>query len=168
MCSTICQGVVYFWQMKKATLLALVLSMFYIGCESPIMYQKQIDVKDPWAYEDALVYDFEVDDIGESYEMLLAIEYNDDFAYQNLYLKIQTRYPDEKVVDDILSINLSNKMGGWIGRCSGNTCTIDILLQNEFKFQANGSYQISVSQHSRDKNLIGIVGAEMTVKKIAK
>lgn len=153
--------------MNKATLLSLVLSMLYISCDSPIMYQKQIDVKGSWSYEDAMVFDFEVNNIEESYEMLLALEYSIDFDYQNLYLKIQTSYPDGKTVDDILSIKLANKMGSWLGSCSGNACTIDIQLQDEFKFQSSGSYQISVSQHSRDENLSGIIGAEMTIKTIA-
>jgi len=140
----------------------MLLTVLLIGsCGPRPIYESTKQIEGKWEYEKALPFDFNISDHSISYDLILKLDYSTSFAYKNLYVKIETEYPDKSKTEDIVSLNLTDRMGAFQGKCNSNSCETDILLKEKFKFKEPGAYTIAISQHSREEKLAGIKEASL-------
>ncbi len=133
------------------------------GCGDPIVVQDKHTFSDvhPWTYQDSLEIDFEISDTSQYYDLKLCLDFLDTYPYQNLYLKIGTKYPDNAWVYSQLNVDLAYPDGKWVGDCSGHNCSAEINLIQNFYFREVGSYAISVAQYTRTDSLKDMCGAKL-------
>lgn len=148
----------------KKNLLFLILFAL-IGCGEKPIISVDAEVDDQWPYEKSMDFDFSIANIDASYDMFLSLEYAPDFGYQNLYVNIETNYPKGSKTEDVVSLNLTDGMGSFLGGCNSTRCVTDILLRENFKLQEKGDYQLKIYQHSREKNLEGVIGGKLKIFK---
>jgi len=135
--------------------------VLFIGCgEKPIFAEKN-DLGGSWNYDDKLSFQIEINKLDLSYDLVLSLTYGQDFGYQNIYVKIITQYPNGKEDEDILSLNLTNGQGIFLGDCSSSKCEIDLLLQEKFKFNQEGKHVITILQNGRVENLEDVYAVEL-------
>ncbi len=133
-----------------------------IGCGNNPKYSKNQTIPNGlWEYENPLTYDFEVGSTEVFHDLFFSIKFETDFDYQNIYVKIITEYPTKESIEDIVSLNLTNGAGSFLGDCNSSTCTTDILLLENFKFMEAGEHTIKIYQHSRDTILKSVIGGEL-------
>lgn len=142
--------------MKYTALFILFVFIHIVSCGPTAVAEKNLILDDHWNYDDSLVLDVNIDDEDAKYDLLVEVDHEESFSYQNLYLLIKTVFPDGKNVEAPLSLELSNKKGKWQSKCSGSACSLQFFLQENFSFEASGSYQFSISQYSRDAELEGV------------
>ena len=121
-----------------------------------------------WKYDNPLTYNLDIESTETSNDLFLSLHYGTDFGYQNLYVKIVTDYPTKESIEDIVSLNLTNGSGSFLGNCNSAKCTIDILLQENFRFSEKGRHTIRIYQHSREAELPSVFGAELKLFEKAK
>ena len=143
------------------------LIVIFAGCGEKPVFAKKIDVDGKWAYSNELKFPFEIDELEDTYDLILSLTYGTDFGYQNIYVKIITEYPNGDKDEDVLSLNLTNGMGLFLGDCNSTECEIDLLLQERFKFNQKGKYNITIIQNGREDNLENIFAAELKLYKLA-
>lgn len=133
-----------------------------IGCgHSPKYSKKQTITNGQWEYEDPLIYDFDIESAEVLHDLFFSIKFGTDFGYQNLYIKIITEYPTKESIEDVVSLNLTNGAGSFLGDCNSSSCTTDILLQESFRFMETGKHTIKIYQHSRDAILESVLSGEL-------
>jgi len=132
-----------------------------IGCADRPVFSEKISLDGKWSYENELSFPFEIDNLDLTYDLVLSLTYGRDFGYQNLYVKITTQYPQGKIDEDVLSLNLTNGSGIFLGDCNSSKCEIDLLLQEKFKFNEAGKYTITIYQNGREEKLDNIYAAEL-------
>ncbi|MFT6333431.1 MAG: gliding motility-associated lipoprotein GldH [Saprospiraceae bacterium] len=133
-----------------------------IGCGGEATYSKNQSIpKGQWKHESPLTYDFDVESTEVLNDLFFSLKYGTDFGYQNIYVKIVTDYPTQESMEDIISLNLTNGTGSFLGNCHSSTCTIDILLQENFRFKEKGKHTIRIYQNSRDEKLEAVLGGEL-------
>jgi len=137
------------------------------GCKEQPVYAKKVQIDGAWTYAKSLVFDFDIQDLEQTYDLILALEYGVDFDYQNVYVKITTIYPNQEKIEDILSLNLTNGSGLFLGDCGSSTCTIDLMLQEKFKFTKKGNYTITIDQYGREAALDKIYTAELKLYEVS-
>ena len=137
------------------------LFILIIGCNERPLFSKKIDIEGTWNYDNKLTFPIEVDNLELEYDLILSLTYGTDFGYQNIYVKILTQYPSGNETEDILSLNLTDGAGIFLGDCNSSKCEIDILLQEKFKFKENGDHVITIVQNGREENLESVYGAEI-------
>lgn len=148
--------------MRLINIISFLLLIFIIsGCTDRPMYAKKMKIDGVWSYDNKLDFPIEIKQLDLTYDLILSLTYGRDFGYQNIYVKIFTKYPGGKIVEDILSLNLTDGSGIFLGDCNSTKCEIDILLQEKFKFKEEGDYTISIHQNGRDENLDNIFGVEL-------
>lgn len=131
------------------------------GCKEKHYLTESIDISDKWSYDNPAVFKFDIENNTQKYNMLLDVSHKDNFGYKNIYVKIVTTFPDQTQKENIISLNIANSKGGFLGKCSGGECTETIELQKQFKFKSTGPHQISIHQHSRDSLLSGVINLTM-------
>lgn len=133
-----------------------------MGCGGRAKYSKNQSIqKGEWKYDDPLTYDFEVESTETLNDLFLSLKYGTNFGYQNIYVKIVTDYPTKESIADIVSLNLTNGTGSFLGNCNSTTCTTDILLQENFRFKEKGKHTIKVYQNSRKEKLESVFGGTL-------
>lgn len=136
-------------------------TMLISSCGEKPVFSKKVDIDGGWSYANELQFPIDIDQLDQTYDLIFSLTYGTDFGYQNIYVKIITQYPSGKEEEDILSLNLTDGAGLFLGNCSSSKCEIDLLLQEKFKFNEKGKYVITIIQNGRKNNLEGVFGAEL-------
>jgi gliding motility-associated lipoprotein GldH len=135
------------------------------SCNKNEVYHQIAEIENAtWSYDDIKSFEYVVTDTTEIYDLILVPVHTEDFSYQNLYVNIETLFPEGTKTANIVSLNLASNVGGWEGNCSSGYCYPEILLKNKTRF-LEGKYIFNISQNSRDENLVGISKLELVVRK---
>jgi gliding motility-associated lipoprotein GldH len=127
------------------------------SCGKTSLCDKKYDLpQQTWVYQDTLNFAFEVKDTMTLYDMVLNIKHRSDYAYRNIYTKIYTQFPDNQRIEQVLSLDLSEPNGQSAGKCSGDKCAVEVVLQPDAFFNKVGKYQITLAQFMRTDSLKGI------------
>jgi len=144
--------------------LAFFLLLLCVSCGPKSWYEHSFPMDGSgWHVQDTKLFSFEAPDTLSSYDLTLELKHADDYAYQNVYLKTATIFPNKDTINDIISIDLTDTDGFWLGKGS-SIKALHAPLQVGFKFREAGTYSITIDQHSREDKLEGIesVGLHLT------
>jgi len=140
--------------------------LFYACSETPF-FESKIEIPEAnWSYEYIPSFTVPVKDTTQNHDLFLELKHSPDFSYQNLYLKINTTFPNGEIKEEQLSIDLANNLGSWIGKCKGGSCQINIYLLENFKFSDPGDYKFAFEQYSRSKELKGIQSLSFKINRL--
>ncbi len=109
-----------------------------------------------WAYADSLRYEVSIADTNRIYNLWLTLEHSPAFAWQNLYVRIHTVFPDGLRLSTPLSLELANQGGVWQGRCNAQRCRFKIPIQERAYFQLPGRYTFIIEQYMRQSPVSGV------------
>ena len=130
----------------------IVVSMVLLlsACGESYYYQESRSIGDDgWTDGEVFDFNFDIKDTMQHYNLYLDLYHTKDYPYQNLYLKIDTRYPDQHTISDTLSFDLANAVGDWNGKCSSDACDLRVFLAHQIRFEQLGDYRIGFTQYSR-------------------
>jgi len=140
--------------------------VFFSSCNRGNIYSHEEEIKGgTWSYKDSLTYQFEIDDTAQLYSMQLNVLHDNNFPYENLYVKIRSVYPDKSIKNDVLSLEFADETGGWMGEKEGKKFLAPIALQPIAKFSQKGKYSMTFYQNSRIDSVPGIHSLELSVDK---
>jgi len=138
-----------------------------VACNKDVIFEKTIKIPDAsWSYENKLPFEFEVTDTTKTYQILMEVAHAGDFGFQNCYVQITTHFPNGEEKKQPVSLELAAQSGIWVGKCSGNNCSIEIPLQGKAKFKQPGEHSITVEQFMRVNPLLGIKSISLKVKQL--
>ena len=148
----------------KYLITSFVLILLLSACQPTPFYEVKLPV-DPmgWAYDNKKSFEVEVIDTIPFYDMHLNVTHDDTYSYQNMYMKVTTSFPNQEDKEEQLNIDLAEKNGQWIGKCSKEKCELKVYLLEKFKFARPGKYSFAFEQYSRDANLKGIEELKLTL-----
>lgn len=141
----------------------LVIAILCAGCGPHKIYEgaKQVEVK--WTSDVGVDFAFNVNDTTNAYNVILELTHEESFGFQNLYTKIVTDFPDGTKAESVVSLDVRKKSGATQGKCSGTTCTVPFLIQEDAFFEQMGQYRITLFQHSRMDTIRGVINANLIV-----
>jgi len=106
-----------------------------------------------WAYADPVSFSFNIEDTAKIYHLWLEVGHTPAYANQNLYTRIQTVFPDGNKLSEVVSLELADKSGQWLGKCSGQDCLLNVPLQMGTYFNQIGEYTLEMEQYMRRDSL---------------
>ncbi len=112
----------------------ILLLLFTIACSSHhnnYSEFKNIPING-WIYGDTLTFLPEMPDSISYGDMLLAIRHNNNYAYRNLWLRLQYCNGDTTIVDT-LNIELADTNSRWLGNGLGIDFQISNTIDSNFK-----------------------------------
>ena len=121
-----------------------------------------------WSYSDTLDFKVPINDTTQLYNLYIQFAYADTFPYQNIYLKLSTKFPDGKRVSRVRAFDLFDIQGNPSGNCSGKTCQARIMLQDNLYFNQIGDYIITLEQFTRSNSLPGLISVGIMMEKVEK
>ena len=137
--------------------ISLVIWAMTSSCGPRYVLRESEEVKDGvWTYADSAVFALEVVDTSKRYAIAIALQHTTGYAFQNLYLRIHTRFPNGQRLSQPISLELAGKAGNWLGKCRGKGCEIVIPIQENAFFNATGTHRFVLEQYMRTDSLPGI------------
>jgi len=148
--------------------LSFCLALLLSACGPNYVYQQKTNFNNAiWTYQEVQQHTVEIKDLTHLYNLIIGVKHSPEFAFQNLYVKIKTVFPKGETREQIVSLNLSNGSGVWYGSCSGQTCSLDIPIQQHAIFETAGKYQFYIEQYMRTEKIEGVKGLTFKVEKTA-
>ncbi|HQO49545.1 MAG TPA: gliding motility lipoprotein GldH [Bacteroidales bacterium] len=112
--------------------------------------------KDGWTAKQKERFVFNVPDTNNTYFFYMQVRHDIEYRYSNLYLFVETQFPNGNITRDTLECILAEPNGKWTGKGYGRLKENLIMLNPTIKFPLKGDYTIDIEQGMRDENLKGI------------
>lgn len=121
--------------------------------------------QEAWAYADTLNFEVDIKDTTRIYNLYLEVAHHpENYGFQNLYTKIHTSFPSGNRLGKMVSLELANKAGLWLGQCSGSKCKLTIPIQEGAYFNEAGTYTFTIEQFMRVSPLPGIQSLALKIE----
>jgi len=142
--------------------LALVLIVFFVlifmvSCDSNRYFEQNLELaKEQWIYNDAKNFSFEMMDTTSLFNFYVNIRNTNDYPFANLYVFINSEFPNGETARDTIELQLAQVNGKWLGSGNGRYKYNQFILRKGMRFVQTGTYQFSIEQGMRKDTLIGI------------
>ena len=116
-----------------------------------------------WESDKEAVFDFNITDTLQVYDLLITVSNTNDYRHSNLWLFVQTKTENGQVACDTLEYVLADEKGKWSGKKSRGEWFNQLMYKSKIRFPKTGKYTIEIIQGMRDIKLKGIkqVGIEI-------
>ena len=101
------------------------------------------------SYTDTLRFEMDVQDTVKFHKLVLDVNYKDVYPYQNMYVKIITEKPNDNPIEQVISLQLAEESGKWIGECNNGECVTSISLKEKVRFDKLGLHTFKFVQNTR-------------------
>jgi gliding motility-associated lipoprotein GldH len=136
------------------------------ACGDNYFYAKSKTVQDQaWYKEEEKAFVFEVMDTTETYNFIINLRNTTDYEFQNLFLFMNTVYPDQSTSRDTIELILARPDGKWLGKGSGFYRDNLFLFKKNVKMPEAGKYRIEFIQAMRRDTLYGVDEIGLRIQK---
>jgi gliding motility-associated lipoprotein GldH len=161
--------------MHQRILRNLLLSCVFVlalSCETKTVFSDyhQLD-NGVWRVEDTIQFNFSEVAVSEKYDVFINVRNDNDFAYSNLFLITELRYPNGETVADTLEYEMAMPDGTWLGKGFGSIKENKLWFRENIVFPDSGVYKLKLMHAMRQNgnvegisNLNGLtdIGLEIT------
>jgi gliding motility-associated lipoprotein GldH len=137
------------------------------SCNTDVVFEQLEEVESSgWNYKDPVSFTFTAPDTTNKYNLIFDVRITPDYAYQNLWLFIETKEPDGFTHLDSINCPMAYPDGRWVGNGLGDLIDNPILIHRSFKFTKMGDYTLKIKHGMRNDNLPHIQNLGVILKRI--
>ena len=133
-----------------------------VSCDKNQVFDtyKTIETKG-WHKDSIVSFKLPVMDSLQQYQLYFNVRNTNDYKYSNLFLITEIEHPNGKNQVDTLEYKMAEPDGTWLGQGFSSLKENKLWFKENFKFQENGAYTISVQHAMRTNGKVnGIVHLE--------
>jgi gliding motility-associated lipoprotein GldH len=112
-----------------------------------------------------MVYGVDITDTINPCNVYINVRNASDYPFSNLFLFLETRYPNGAFSKDTLECVLADGSGKWLGSGSGDIWDNQILFKKNVVFKQKGKYYFNLEQAMRLQNLPQILDIGLRVER---
>ncbi|MFI5217942.1 MAG: gliding motility lipoprotein GldH [Bacteroidia bacterium] len=139
------------------------------SCDPSRVFEENKKLDDNnWDKDNALTFLVNIADTIHNHNVYINVRNAGFFNFSNLYLFINTRFPNGQIERDTLECILASPDGQWLGDGSGDIWDNRILFKENVRFPISGEYRFELIQAMRINPLPGIMDAGIRIEKAEK
>ena len=133
-----------------AKFLFLLIAFLFLSCNKNVVYTKyQTFEENQWYAKNKAIFDVEITDVNSLNNVSLMVRHADSYPYSNIFLFVETTYPDGKTTKDTMEVILSNNKGEWQGNGAGDIFDLKVPIKKNVRFPLAGKYKFAFQQGMR-------------------
>jgi gliding motility-associated lipoprotein GldH len=142
------------WIFQQLIWLTLI---FLAGCDSNTLYDDTKPIPGGvWNEKNTITFKVPVTDTVNIHKFYLGVRHTTGYRFANLFLFINTTFPDGKNARDTVECILADRSGKWLGKGITDMRDNQVLLRRGLKFPQAGTYVFEIEQAMREQELEGI------------
>jgi gliding motility-associated lipoprotein GldH len=154
----------FFTRLSGILLVYLILIM--TGCEKRAVFDNNKTFSgDVWKSDQVIRFDVEIKDTVNIHKFYLNLRHKTDYRFANIFLFINTTYPDGNEARDTVECVLADPSGKWLGKGITNIRDYQVLLRRGLRFPQNGTYIFEFEQAMREPELTGLMDIGLRIVK---
>ena len=155
---------------RKILLLFFTCSLFFIvSCDPSRVFEENKKLDDNnWDKDNALTFIVNINDTIHNHNVYINVRNAGFYNFSNIFLFINTRFPDGQMKRDTFECILASPDGEWLGDGSGDIWDNRILFKENVRFPVTGEYRFELIQAMRINPLPGIMDAGIRIEKAEK
>lgn len=147
-------------------LIALSSVLLLTSCDSSRVFEDNVEIPDhEWFLNKPVVMNAVIPDTAQKYNVYINIRNAGYYRFSNLYLFVNTRFPDGQIQRDTVECILASPEGKWLGDGLGDIWDNRILFKKDVWFRQPGDYRFELIQAMRIDPLPGIMDAGIRIEK---
>jgi gliding motility-associated lipoprotein GldH len=152
--------------MNKITLL-LLLAITVGSCTTIDVFEKSNHFSNQqWAAVDTPIINFTVTDTSSLYNVYLVLRHTDAYNYNNIWVNITTKTPQNTVLNQQLNVELAKNNKGWLGTGMDDIFEHRIRITRQaIALPAKGNYSFTLKQLMRQDPLQHVLNAGIRIEK---
>jgi gliding motility-associated lipoprotein GldH len=152
---------------ENFTRLLLFLFILAFGsCDSNRVFEEHIPLKNGiWNVKKNLQFQVTISDLLTRYNVYLNVRNGPEYPYSNLFLFMNTIFPDGHIARDTIELTLADYDGRWLGSGMGSVKFSRFLFREDVGFIQAGSYRFILQQAMRVNELNGIHDIGLRIEK---
>jgi len=128
------------------------------GCDPKTLYDQNKSLQDDvWKSGQIVRFDLELADTVNIHKFYLNLRHSTSYRYANIFLFINTTFPDGKEARDTVECILADPSGKWLGKGISNIRDNQVLLRRGLRFPQRGTYIFELEQAMREPDLEGVM-----------
>jgi gliding motility-associated lipoprotein GldH len=140
--------------------------LFFSACDSSRVFEDNIEIPDhEWFMDKPAVMTATISDTSQRYNVYINVRNAGYYSFSNLYLFVNTRFPDGQIQRDTVECILATPSGKWLGEGLGDIWDNRILFKKNVWFRQPGEYRFELIQAMRTNPLPGIMDAGIRIEK---
>ncbi|MCG3167468.1 MAG: Gliding motility lipoprotein GldH [Bacteroidia bacterium] len=150
----------------KQLFFGLCLLVFLSACDSKRIYEQNIELQNnTWNAAQKVKFEVTISDTVSGNNVLINVRHAGYYPYSNLFLFINTTFPDGKTTRDTVECPLADEKGKWLGKGLGDLWDTQILFKRNVRFSQSGNYKFEFEQAMRIEELPGIMDVGLRIEK---
>ncbi len=136
------------------------------SCDSKRIYEQNTEIPgSTWDASNKIKFEVEITDTVSGNNVLINIRHAGFYPYSNLFLFINTTFPNGKTTRDTVECLLADDRGKWFGEGLGDLWDARILFKRNVRFSQSGTYIFEYEQAMRVQQLPGVMDMGMRIEK---
>lgn len=131
--------------------------ILFISCDQNRVFDEYRELDGSWSKNDTLHFEFEQKDTVNPYNLFLNVRNNNEYPFNNLFVIVSLKNPDNEVKIDTLEYQMANPDGSLMGNGFTDVKESKLWYQENFVFKKAGKYEIDIVHALREsKEISGI------------
>ncbi len=158
------------FKINHIALIGLAFSLTLLSCDAKRLYERNVDIKNhSWHKDSILVFNHQSDSVfvPKAITFSFSVRNTIDYEYRNLWMFVELKFPNQKVIKDTINIFLLDEQGFWLDNVQGGNVKES---RHYYKFALSkppkGVYTIKIQHGMRDEYLKEIVSIGARIEKI--
>ena len=154
------------WSYFKISFIAGVILFALSSCDSSRVYEQNTEIPDYiWDKDNPIYFDVDIKDTVNLHNVYVNIRNAGGYGYSNIYLYLDTKYPNNTISRDTIECILADATGKWLGDGSGDIWDNQILFKKNVRFKQMGVYKFRYEQAMRMPKLPMIMDVGLRIEK---
>ena len=152
--------------MRKNLGFISVILLMLTACYPDLVLDQNKSMPDQvWNWKDEARFEMNVEDTNSLYDLGINVRINDDYPYQNLWVKLKSKTPSGDSSFARVELQLFEPGGIPLGHQKGNVWEYHVPAIKGMSFRELGTFEFFLEQNMRVNNLPGILDVGIFIEK---
>ena len=133
----------------------------FTSCHRDVVFSRFHPIpSEKWSADSVLHFCYTITDNEPSYRVLFYLRHTERYPYQNMWL-----FVGDSLHRDTIEFYLADDRGQWLGDRHNGSIEMSVLLEDDKRFAAPGTYQLDFQHGMRDSLLRGVTDVGLEIRK---